>query len=69
MPGRQMTDQSTGDIEAGQGQFEHSYACLPERFYARLAPTAVRSPRLVQFNYLLAEELSLDAQEWEMRRG
>jgi protein adenylyltransferase len=56
-------------LRVGQGQFEHSYACLPERFYARLAPTAVRSPRLVQFNYLLAEELSLDAQEWDDETG
>src|SRR5262245_32892302 len=69
MPVRQMTDQSTGDVEVRQRQFENSYAGLPERFYARLAPTAVRSPRLVQFNYPLAEELGLDAQEWDGETG
>ena len=62
-----MTDQST--CEGRQGQFAHSYACLPERFYARLAPTAVRRPRLVQFNSSLAEELGLDAQEWDGETG
>jgi len=36
-----------------------SYARLPEHFYARLAPTPVAKPRLIQFNRLLAEELGL----------
>jgi uncharacterized protein YdiU (UPF0061 family) len=69
MPVRHLTDQATCDVEVRQGQFENSYACLPERFYARLAPTAVRNPRLVQFNYPLAEELGLDAQEWDGETG
>ncbi len=69
MLGRQMTDQATYDIAVRQGQFANSYACLPERCYARLAPTAVQSPRLVQFNYPLAEELGLDAQEWTGETG
>src|SRR5215475_13091666 len=69
MPGRPITDQSTSGVEVRQGQFANSYACLPERCYARLAPTAVRRPRLVQFNYPLAEELGLDAQEWASETG
>ncbi|MBN9268273.1 MAG: YdiU family protein, partial [Hyphomicrobium sp.] len=40
--------------------FENSYARLPERFYARLAPTQVRAPRLVRLNEDLARELGLD---------
>lgn len=39
---------------------ENSYARLPERFYARLAPTQVRAPRLIKLNEGLARELSLD---------
>ncbi len=40
--------------------FENSYARLPERFYARLAPTQVRAPRLVKLNEALAQELGFD---------
>ncbi|HWV82216.1 MAG TPA: YdiU family protein, partial [Hyphomicrobiaceae bacterium] len=39
---------------------ENSYARLPDRFYARLAPTQVRAPRLVKLNEGLARELDLD---------
>jgi uncharacterized protein YdiU (UPF0061 family) len=41
--------------------FDNSYARLPERFYARLEPTPVASPRLVKLNEGLARELGLDA--------
>lgn len=40
--------------------FDNTYVRLPERFYARLPPTAVRSPRLVKINTALAEALNLD---------
>jgi serine/tyrosine/threonine adenylyltransferase len=40
--------------------FDNSYARLPERFYARLAPTRVAAPRLVKINRGLATELGLD---------
>jgi uncharacterized protein YdiU (UPF0061 family) len=40
--------------------FDNSYARLPERFYARLAPTPVAAPRLVKLNRGLATELGLD---------
>jgi serine/tyrosine/threonine adenylyltransferase len=40
--------------------FDNSYARLPERFYARLDPTPVGSPRLLKLNEALARELNLD---------
>lgn len=40
--------------------FENSYAKLPERFYARMAPDAVRAPQLIRVNVPLAETLGLD---------
>ena len=36
-----------------------SYAGLPERFFARVAPTAVAEPRLIKLNHALADELDL----------
>ena len=43
--------------------FEHTYARLPDRFYARVAPTPVRAPRLIRLNSGLARHLGLDA-DW-----
>jgi uncharacterized protein YdiU (UPF0061 family) len=43
--------------------FENTYARLPDRFYARVAPTPVRAPRLVRLNTGLAVDLGLDP-EW-----
>jgi uncharacterized protein YdiU (UPF0061 family) len=40
--------------------FDNSYARLPERFYARVAPTRVAEPRLVKVNRALAELLGAD---------
>jgi protein adenylyltransferase len=40
--------------------FDNSYARLPERFYSRLAPAPVSSPRLVKLNEKLAAHLNLD---------
>ncbi len=37
-----------------------SYAGLPERFFARLNPTPVAKPRLLEFNRVLGLELGLD---------
>jgi uncharacterized protein YdiU (UPF0061 family) len=39
---------------------DNSYARLPGRFYARLAPTPVATPRLVKLNVPLARQLGLD---------
>ncbi len=51
------------------GQFDNSYARLPQRFYVRLPPTPVRSPLLVKFNYALAEALGLEARLWDSDFG
>jgi protein adenylyltransferase len=40
--------------------FQHSYAALPSRFFARVAPTSVADPKLVVLNAGLARELGLD---------
>jgi uncharacterized protein YdiU (UPF0061 family) len=40
--------------------FENSYARLPQRFHARVAPTPVAAPRLIRFNAELASELGID---------
>jgi uncharacterized protein YdiU (UPF0061 family) len=39
---------------------DNSYARLPDRFYARLAPTPVSAPKLVKLNSALALQLGLD---------
>src|SRR6185312_422525 len=39
---------------------QHSYASLPQRLFARVAPTPVPDPRLVVLNATLARELGLD---------
>src|SRR5262245_64846375 len=49
--------------------FDNSYARLPERFYARVAPTKVREPRLVKVNYPLAELLGLDPAQLDSSEG
>ncbi len=40
--------------------FDNSYIRLPDRFYARVAPTPVAAPRLVKLNKSLALQLGLD---------
>lgn len=40
--------------------FDNSYAALPDRFYARQAPTPVAAPKLIKLNIELARELGLD---------
>lgn len=39
--------------------FEHSYASLPPRFFAQMAPTPVSDPKLLAFNAALAETLGI----------
>jgi uncharacterized protein YdiU (UPF0061 family) len=36
------------------------YASLPDRFFARVAPTHVAAPRLIKLNHALASDLDLD---------
>ncbi len=43
--------------------FDNSYARLPDRFYARLDPTPVASPRMVRLNTTLARDLGIDPDE------
>jgi uncharacterized protein YdiU (UPF0061 family) len=43
--------------------FDNSYARLPDRFYARVEPSAAREPTLIRLNRRLADELGLDA-DW-----
>jgi uncharacterized protein YdiU (UPF0061 family) len=40
--------------------FDNSYARLPQRFFAAVAPTAVRAPGLIRLNTALASQLGLD---------
>ncbi|WP_186418190.1 protein adenylyltransferase SelO [Bosea sp. CS1GBMeth4] len=40
--------------------FDNSYARLPPRFFAAVAPTPVRAPRLIRLNAPLASQLGLD---------
>lgn len=40
----------------------HTYARLPDRFFARVAPTPVAAPQLVALNRPLAAELGFDAE-------
>jgi uncharacterized protein YdiU (UPF0061 family) len=40
--------------------FTNSYARLPERFFARLAPTTASDPRLIRVNGPLAAQLGID---------
>ncbi|HEY2903518.1 MAG TPA: YdiU family protein [Polyangia bacterium] len=42
--------------------FDNSYARLPDRFYARVAPTKVGGPRVVRINQPLAELLGASAE-------
>ena len=41
-------------------QFDNSYSKLPESMLSRLNPTTVKSPKVVLFNYSLAEEIGLN---------
>src|SRR6185312_15366518 len=43
--------------------FDNSYSRLPDRFFARLAPTPVKEPKLIKVNEALARHLGLDP-EW-----
>jgi len=49
--------------------FDNSYARLPPRFYARVAPTKVREPRIIKVNSALAQLLGLDPAELASPEG
>ena len=48
---------------------DNSYARLPDRFYARLAPTPVATPKLVKLNVPLARQLGLDPEALASAQG
>jgi serine/tyrosine/threonine adenylyltransferase len=56
-----VTSQSDGSIAS----FANSFARLPEHFFARVPPTPVKAPRLIQFNHPLAEELGLRTADFD----
>src|SRR5215510_411144 len=60
-----MTAEPRSDLFA----FRNSYARLPDRFYQRLAPTPVASPRLIKLNEKLARELGLDPEALKTPEG
>jgi uncharacterized protein YdiU (UPF0061 family) len=49
--------------------FDNSYARLPDRFFARLAPTPVAGPRLIKLNEKLAIHLGLDPEKLASPEG
>jgi serine/tyrosine/threonine adenylyltransferase len=51
---------SGGDLRSVRFDFDNTYARLPERFYARVNPTPVATPRLIKVNVELARGLGLD---------
>ena len=53
----------------GRFNFANSYARLPEHFFARLAPTPVAAPQLIQLNRALSVELGLDPEWLEGEQG
>ena len=50
----------TTPLQGTGWNLHHTYATLPEHFFARINPTPVQSPRLVILNTNLARELGLD---------
>ena len=50
-------------------QFSNTYAQLPDRLYARVAPFAFPAPAIVRFNHALAAELGLDPNQLDSPGG
>ena len=48
------------ELDAGEFTFDNTFARHPDRFYTRLAPTPVSSPKVIKVNEQLAKILSLD---------
>src|SRR5271156_4549811 len=49
--------------------FENTYARLPQRFSAQLAPTPVAAPHLVKLNVELARSLGIDPNALQSKQG
>lgn len=61
--------ESATEVKAPGWSFDNSYARLPEQFFKKLAPTPVRSPKLVVLNERLAAALGLDAEALRRQEG
>ncbi|MEE2694415.1 MAG: YdiU family protein [Pseudomonadota bacterium] len=57
------------ELNAAQFTFDNTFARLPGRFYTRLAPTPVSSPKVIKVNNQLAEILGLDPEALESCSG
>ena len=62
-------DTHNSDRQAVRFGFDNTYARLPERFYARVNPIPVATPRLVKLNLELARSLQLDPHALASEQG
>ena len=69
LPSEPLPDTSNSDRQAVRLGFDNTYARLPERFYARVSPTPVATPRLVKLNLELARSLGLDPHALASEQG
>src|SRR5271163_856714 len=69
LPSMPLPDTSNSDRQAIRLGFDNTYARLPERFYARVNPTPVATPRLVKLNLELARSLELDLHALASEQG
>src|SRR5271163_570047 len=69
LPSMPLPDTSNSDRRAIRLGFDNTYARLPERFYARVNPTPVATPRLVKLNLELARSLELDLHALASEQG
>src|SRR5271163_1743769 len=69
LPSMPLPDTSNTDRAAVRLGFDNTYARLPERFYARVNPTPVATPRLVKLNLELARSLELDPHALASEQG
>src|SRR5258705_11438328 len=69
LPSMPLPDTSDSDRQAVRLGFDNTYARLPERFYARVNPTPVATPRLVKLNLELARSLELDPHALASEKG
>ncbi len=58
-----VTKPVDGAPNARMFSFDNTYARLPERFFAKVAPARVREPRTIMVNRALAAELGVDPAE------
>src|ERR1700676_5542185 len=69
LPSMALPDTSSSDHQTVRLGFDNTYARLPERFYARVNPTPVATPRLVKLNLERARSLELDPHALASEQG